>query len=92
MQSDRMLRAKIRDLMVSGLLPRFQSDGSLVDDTGRSVPGLRQVGSPYLSAACSVCGEPGPQVTYQALHGLVVHLHSTCDTLWQEEQRQPPRP
>ena len=88
MQSDRMLRAKVRDLMASGLLPRVQSDGSLVDHTGRSVPGLRQVGSPYFSAACIVCEEPGPQVTYQVPHGLVVHLHSRCDTLWQEEQRQ----
>ena len=88
MQSDRMLRAKVRDLMASGLLPRVQSDGSLVDHTGRSVPGLRQVGSPYFSAACIVCEEHGPQVTYQVPHGLVVHLHSRCDTLWQEEQRQ----
>jgi hypothetical protein len=44
MQSDRMLRAKIRDLMASGLLPRVQSDGSLVDEAGRSVPGQRHVG------------------------------------------------
>ncbi len=55
MQSDRMLRAKVRDLMASGLLPRVQTDGSLVDRTGRSVPGLRQVGSPYFSVACIVC-------------------------------------
>jgi hypothetical protein len=39
MQSDRMLRAKIRDLMASGILPRVQSDRSLVDEAGRSVPG-----------------------------------------------------
>ena len=38
MQSDRMLRAKIRDLMASGILPRVQSDGSLVDEAGRSAP------------------------------------------------------
>jgi hypothetical protein len=92
MQSDLVLRAKVRDLMASGLLPRVQPDGSFADDTGRSVPGLRQVGSPYLSAACMVCEEPGPQVTYQVLHGLVVYLHSRCDTLWQEEQRQPTQP
>jgi hypothetical protein len=42
----------------------------------------------YLAGACIVCEEPGPQVTYQVPHGLVVHLHSRCDTLWQEEQRQ----
>lgn len=93
MQSDRMLRAKVRDLMASGLLPRVQSDGSFVDDdTGRSSSGLRQIGSPYLSAACNVCEEAGPEVTYQAPCGLIVHLHRTCDALWQEERRQHPHP
>jgi hypothetical protein len=92
MQSDRMLRAKVRDLMISGLLPLVQPDGSFADDTGRSVPSLRQVGSLYLSAGCIVCEEPGPQVTYQVPHGLVVHLHTRCDALWQEEQRQRPQP
>ena len=87
MQSDRILRAKIRDLMASGLLPRVQSDGSLVDEAGRSVPGQRHVGPVDLSAACIVCEDPGPQVTYQAPLGRVLHLHGTCDTLWQEEQR-----
>ena len=87
MPSDRMLRAKIRDLMTSGILPRAQSDGSLVNEAGRSVPGERHVGPPDLSAACIVCEDPGPQVSYQALHGLVLHLHVTCDRLWQEEQR-----
>jgi len=43
MQSDQMLRAKVRDLMVSGLLPRVQSDGSLVNEAGQSVPGQRQL-------------------------------------------------
>ena len=86
MQPDRMLRAKIRDLMASGILPRVQSDGSLVDEAGRSVPGDRHVGPPDLSAACIVCEDPGPQVSYQAPLGLVLHLHGTCDTLWQEEQ------
>jgi hypothetical protein len=92
MQSDRMLRAKIRDLMASGLLPRVQSDGSLVDEAGRSVPGQRHVGPVDLSAACSVCEDPGPQVSYQAPLDLVLHLHVKCDTLWQDEQRAHPRP
>jgi hypothetical protein len=87
MPSDRMLRAKIRDLMASGLLPRVQSDGSLVDEAGRSVPGQRHVGPVDLSAACSVCEDPGPQVSYLAPLDLVLRLHVKCDTLWQEEQR-----
>lgn len=92
MQSDGMISAKIRDLMASGLLPRVKSDGSLVDQAGRSVPGQRHVGPPDLSAACSVCEDPGPQVSYQAPLGLVLHLHVKCDTLWQEEQRPHQRP
>jgi hypothetical protein len=92
MQSDRMLRAKIRDLMASGILPRVQSDGSLVDESGRAVPGWRHVGPADLSASCIVCEDPGPQVSYQAPHGLVLHLHGKCDTLWQEEQKPHQRP
>ena len=92
MQSDWMLRAKIRDLMASGILPRVQSDGSLVNEAGRSVPGERHVGPPDLWAACIVCEDPGPQVTYQAPLGVVLHLHGKCDTLWQEEQRPHQRP
>ena len=46
-----MLRAKIRDLMASGILPRVQSDGSLVNEAGRSVPGERHVGPPDPASA-----------------------------------------
>jgi len=87
MLSERMLRAKIRDLMAAGILPRLRSDGSLVDESGRAVPGRRHVGPADLAASCIVCEDLGPQVSYQAPHGLVLHLHVTCDTLWQEEQR-----
>ena len=87
MLSERMLRAKIRDLMVSGILPRIRADGSLVDESGRAVPSQRHVGPSDLSASCIVCDDPGPQVSYQAPLGLVLHLHVTCDTLWREEQR-----
>ena len=87
MLSERMLRAKIRDLMVSGILPRIRPDGSLVDESGGAVSGQRHAGPSDLSASCIVCDEPGPQVSYQAPLGLVLHLHVTCDTLWQEEQR-----
>ena len=86
MQSDRMLRAKIRDLMASGILPRVQADGSLVDEAGRPIPGQRHVSLVDLSAACIVCEDPGPQVLYEAHLGVVLHLHVKCDTLWHEEQ------
>jgi hypothetical protein len=89
MLSERMVRAKIRDLMASGILPRIRSDGSLVDDAGRVGPGRRQVGPAEPSASCVVCDDSGPQVSYQAPLGLVLRLHVTCDTLWQEEQRLP---
>lgn len=83
--------AQGQDLMVSGLLPRIRPDGSLVDESGRAVPGQRHVGPSDLSASCIVCDDPGPQVSYQAPLGLVLHLHVTCDTLWQEEQPPPRR-
>src|SRR5712692_9827611 len=87
-----MLPAKIRDLMASGILLRVQSDGSLVNEAGRSVPGERHVGPTDLWAACIVSEDPDPQVTYQAPLGVVLHLHGKCDTLWQEEQRPHQRP
>ena len=76
MQADRMLRAKIRDLMASGTLPRVQPDGSLVDEAGRPVPGERHVGLVDLSAACIVCEDPGPQVSYQAPLGVILPVGS----------------
>lgn len=82
-----MLRAKIRDLMAVGLLPRVQADGCLVDDAGHAVPGERQVGLGHHKASCLVCEDPGPQVSYQAPAGIVLHLHVGCDALWHEERR-----
>ncbi len=63
MPSDPMLRAKIRDLMASGILPRVQSDGSLVDEAGRSVPGQRRPTRP-----CPKCGKESPEHRYRFEH------------------------
>jgi hypothetical protein len=92
MPSEHILRAKIRDLMVSGVLPRVQADGSLVNDSGRAVAGRRQVALGDFTGSCLVCEDPGPQVSYQAPDGRVLYLHLKCDTLWQEERRPRTRP
>jgi hypothetical protein len=87
-----MLRAKIRDLIAAGILPRVQADGSLVDDAGHAVPGERQVGLPDHKASCLVCEDPGPHVSYQAPAGIVLYLHVRCDELWHEERYPHSRP
>ena len=89
---ERMLRAKIRDLMAAGILPRVQSDGWLADDAGHAVPGERQVSLGDPKASCLVCEDPGPLVSYQAPAGIVLHLHVRCDMLWQEERSPHSRP
>jgi hypothetical protein len=90
MPTEHILRAKIRDLMASGMLPRVQADGSLVDVSGLAVAGERHVG-PADRSACTVCGDSNPRVSYQAPHDVVLHLHVKCDMLWQEERRPHPR-
>ena len=39
MPTEQILRAKIRDLMIAGMLPRVQADGCLVDVSGLAVAG-----------------------------------------------------
>jgi hypothetical protein len=90
MPTEQILRAKIRDLMIAGMLPQVQADGCLVDVSGLAVAGERHVG-PADRSACVVCGDSGPRVSYQAPHDIVLHLHVKCDLLWQEERRPHPR-
>jgi hypothetical protein len=55
MQSEQVLRAKIRDLMASGILPRVQSEGPIVDEAGRAVPpGVRSALLIFLQPALFV--------------------------------------
>ncbi len=84
--NERRLRAKIRDLMASGNLPRVRYDGCLITEAGRAESGQCHVGT-VNSISCLVCGEPAPQVSYQYPGGIMLHLHAACDVLWQQERR-----
>jgi putative transposase len=57
--------------MASGVLP---SGPPLIER-----PRTHTVVNNPLPEACTVCGEPGPQVSYFYLAGLVVRLHASCD-------------
>jgi hypothetical protein len=72
------LRAKIRELMTSGVLP---SEPAVISGTG-DVGAVKNL----LPAACSVCGERDPQITLFYVGGRVVRLHAACDALWQQER------
>jgi hypothetical protein len=72
------LRGKIRVLMASGAVP---SEPPVISGTGD----VGAVKYPLL-AACSVCGERGPQITLFYVAGRVVRLHAACEALWQQER------
>jgi hypothetical protein len=72
------LRTKIRELMASGVLP---SGPPLIER-----PRTHSVVKNPLPEPCTVCGEPGPQVSYFYLAGFVVRVHAPCDALWQQER------
>jgi hypothetical protein len=69
--TDAELRTKIRELMASGVLP----SGPPLIERSRT----RSVVKNPLPEPCTVCGEPGPQVSYFYLAGLVVRVHAACD-------------
>jgi hypothetical protein len=73
------LRAKIRELMASGALPK---ESPVISGTGD----VGVVKNP-LPAACSVCGDRDPQITLFYVAGLVVRLHAACDAIWRQERQ-----
>jgi hypothetical protein len=36
---------------------------------------------------CTICEEPGPQISYFWPCGVVVRVHTSCNALWQQERR-----
>lgn len=79
------LRAKIRLLMASGELPR----GSPLADTtvpGQTIRVRRIVLGQSHTGACLICGEAGPTLAYTYSDERVVHLHTACDALWEQER------
>ena len=41
-----------------------------------------------LHEPCTICGEPGPQIQYFYIAGLVVSVHAACDALWKRERER----
>jgi hypothetical protein len=81
------LRARIQELMASGALP--EDPPPITRPAPWSTPGKTRsrilLGGP-LHEACTICGEPGPQVQYFYIAGQVVRVHAACDALWQQER------
>ena len=81
------LRVRIRDLMVSGVLP--QDPPPVTRPAPWTTPGNKRskilIGGP-LHEPCTICGEPGPQVQYFYIGGRVVSVHAACDALWKQER------
>jgi hypothetical protein len=79
------LRAKIRELMASGVLPK--EPPPIVGPASWSTPKNKRprilIGW-NLRGPCTICGGPDPQVQYCYLEGQVVKVHAVCDALWKE--------
>jgi len=68
------LRAEIRELMASGVLPR-------------NPPVITRAGErTHQQAVCAICAESNPTVSYFWTDGRTVTLHAACDGLWQLEK------
>ncbi len=81
------LRARIRELLRSGELPRALPAAQKVVPGSPSRIAQIQVGR-VAGAACLACGEPDPMVTYSYPDGRVVRLHAACDAVWQQERER----
>ena len=82
------LRAKIRELIASGVLP---SDPPLIERPADDLPNRRTrslIGDP-LREPCTICGDVGPQVSYFYVAGQVIRVHAAFDAMWKQEQREP---
>jgi hypothetical protein len=83
------LRAKIRELMASGLLPEEPPPIVGPASWSWSTPGNKRsriVIGWNLRGPCTICGEPDPQIQYSYIGGQVVRVHTACDALWQQER------
>ena len=87
-ESDDDLRAKIRELIASGVLP---GDPPLIERPANDLPNGRTrslIGDP-LREPCTICGDEGPQVSYFYVAGQVIRVHAACDAVWKQEQSEP---
>ena len=85
--TDAELRAKIRELIASSILPRDLSRMEKIAPGQGAQPTQILIGE-QPQERCTACEEPGPQVSYTYAGGsVIVRLHATGDALWQQERQ-----
>ncbi len=83
------LRARIRELLKSGALPRMvPASLSLRPGLPTEAVATMQIGAVY-GAPCLACGEAAPTLTYFYPNRPAVRLHDACDAIWREERERP---
>jgi hypothetical protein len=75
------LRARIRDLLSWGRLPRQHPAVAQRDPKGVAASPSIRVGL-QAQEHCVVCGEAQPMLGYAYPNGRVIRLHSACDKVW----------
>ena len=89
--TDAELRARVRDLIASGILPREPAPiQSPVPPAPPQGPKNRRMflGDSLLKEPCTICGELAPQILHFYLAGLVVRVHRPCEAMWNQEREE----
>ena len=78
------LRAKVRELMASGVLP---SAPPVIERAGRGTEGdrARMVVDNPRAEPCSICNESRPTIAYLWPGGVMVRVHAACAAIWKQE-------
>ncbi len=84
------LRAKIRKLIASGVLP---GEPPSIERGVERLPNRRTriLMGDRLREPCTICDDEGPQVAYFYVAGQVVRVHAACDAVWKQEMSGRPR-
>ena len=77
------LRARVRDLMVSGELP---NERPVIYGTGAAALDGRSARRRRPPDTCLICTEPEPTVSYFWTGGRAAYLHAACDAVWKQER------
>ena len=84
--TDAQLRARVRELMAAGVLPREPAPIQRPVPPAPTGPKPHMfVGDSLLDQPCTICGELAPQAQLFYAGGIVVRVHAACDALWQQE-------
>jgi hypothetical protein len=81
------LRARIREQLQSGALPRMLPGAPF--KAGLPTTAVNMQFGAISGAICLACGEAEPTLTYSYPSGLVVRVHDACETIWREERERP---